>query len=174
MRDLLKSLKLIREFETRITIHKNEFTERLKSHVKTGDPSPLFSGLEIFSTDKREYIGEVNYDGFKFRRRRRLFEISLNSAIAKGKFLQKSEHLLITTEVNGFHGIMLFWFVFIFLFYLTFIILVVSMENFPLLSLPLILLHGIFMLGIPYLVLRRGCNRMVYNLERELVYIATT
>ena len=74
MRDLLKSLKLIREFETRITIHKNEFTERLKSHVKTGDPSPLFSGLEIFSTDKREYIGEVNYDGFKFRRRRRLFE----------------------------------------------------------------------------------------------------
>ena len=45
-------------------------------------------------------------------------------------------------------------------------------DNMPGFVLPFVVLHGLFMAGIPYLIMRRGVSKMKYELERELHYIA--
>lgn len=176
MKELLKKLRLREVFITELEIQKIDFVNRFRDNVDEGGIG-FFSDslLDIFSSGKNEYKGHVGFDEFKIKRRRRLFDMNLNMAVAKGTFSQKGNVLIITTEINGLSSMMIPFYIFVPAFYLLFAGVFFlgehqeGMEVF--FFLPFIVIHGFFMLGIPYFMMRRSTKRMKHELEREFYFM---
>jgi hypothetical protein len=176
MKEFLKRLKLIDHLTTELQISKSDFVKKLKEHVDEGDTGVFLSAFEVFSSSKKEYKGTIGYEGFKIRKRRKLFEMNMTSAIAEGKFNQRDELLNIETEINGFHRMYILFYAFGIVFYPVFILSVAFAENTGTASvmltvIPFLLVHGAFMFGMPYFFMRRSTKRMKYDLEREFFYM---
>jgi hypothetical protein len=176
MKEFLKRLKLVDYLTTELGISKSDFVKKFKEHVDDDDTGMFFTAFEVFSSSKNEYRGRVSYEGFKIRKRRKLFEINMNSATAEGKFNQRDEVLIIETEINGFRNIyILFYALGIFIYPVFFLSFLFSdnpeMNSAMLLAFPFLLLHATFWFGIPYLVMKRSTKKMKYELEREFFYM---
>ena len=171
MKNFLKKLKLLKYFQTELNIQKQEFISRLKQVVDEGETGPLAE----LSSSKNEYKGYVDNRGFKIKRRRKLLDVNMNLAMAEGTYHQSGDKLIIKTEINGFHGMMIPFYIIAILFYCIFIgifLVVEDMEaNMPLFFFPFILVHAIFMLGAPYLIMRRSTVRLKHELEREFYFL---
>src|SRR5690606_11113648 len=102
MKKFLKRLRLIDHLETELKIRKDDFADLFRAHVDEGSTNHFSGVFEVFSSSSNQYKGTVGYEGFKIRRRRRLFDTNMNLAVATGSFFQKGETLVITTEINGF------------------------------------------------------------------------
>jgi hypothetical protein len=174
MKELLERLKLIQHFTIEIEAEKSDFVKKLMERVDEGSTGTFFSAFEAFDSSKNEYKGTARSDGFKIRRRRKFFDMNLNLAIAKGSYRQKDNLLLIDTEIYGFHGMLIPFYIFVPIFYVIGIIVFLTTDNppQPWFVFPFIVVHAVFMLGIPYLIMRKGVNRMKYDLERDLFFIA--
>lgn len=176
MKSILRKLKLIDTQQTELEINKSDFIKNLGRIVDDGNSNFISDFFDLFSRSNNEYKGSVNFSNFKISRRRRLFDMGISFPTVKGEIEQKGDNLLITSEINAFKGIMV---LFIFFILLVYIIAIVAMffSNTPdnngvnFIAIPLILLHACFMLGIPYLVLRRSVKRFKYDFERELFYL---
>lgn len=107
MKRLLERLKLIDYLTTELEIQKNEFVRNFKNYVDEGDIGYFSGAFDVFSSSKNEFKGNVGFEDFKIKRRRRFFDMNMNFAIAEGKYRQKGEKLTIETEINGFSGIMI-------------------------------------------------------------------
>ena len=175
MKSFLKKLKLIRHLQTELDIQKHEFIRRLKQIVDEGENGSLSETFDSFSSSKNEYKGYVDNRGFKIKRRRKLLDVNMNLAMAEGTYHQSGDKLIIKTEINGFHGMMIPFYIIAILFYCIFIgifLVVEDMEaNMPLFFFPFILVHAIFMLGAPYLIMRRSTVRLKHELEREFYFL---
>lgn len=175
MKRFLQKLKLIDFLDTELEITKSDFHKKLSGIVDETNIGFMSDFFDLFSSSKNEYKGYVDFTHFKLKRRKRLFEMGLNFPNAKGKVDQKGDSLIIKTEINAFKGIMVFFILFILLFYTIAIISMLtigSQENEEVfIAIPFILIHACFMLGIPYLVLRRSVKRFKYDFERELYYL---
>lgn len=177
MKEFLKKVKLIDYLTTEVPMEKNQFVSRFEKQVDHGSISPFSDMFDVFSSSKNEYKGHVNYNGFKIKRRRRFFDMNMNLAVATGSFQSKDNSLIISTEINGFHGMMIPFYIFITIFYLIFIF-GFSFATFQgeasgevFLGIPFILIHAAFMYGIPYFIMRRSTGRMKRELEREFFYM---
>ncbi|SDW42706.1 hypothetical protein SAMN05444411_101694 [Lutibacter oricola] len=175
MKDFLEKIKLIEYFTVELEIQKFDFVSILKKHVDEGDTGIFSDTFDIFSSSKNEYKGQVDFNGFKIKRRKRLFDMNMNFAIAKGNFSQKNEKLIVETEVNGFSNMMIPFYIIGVVFYTIFIGAFFMADNIEGngvgFALPFILIHGAFMFGIPYVFMRRSAKRMKYELEREFYYL---
>lgn len=176
MRKLLEQLKFIDYLTTEIPIKKEDFLEAFRKNVDEGNTGTLFSGFEAFSASKNQYKGTVGNDNFKIRRRKRLFDFNPSGAIIKGTFKQKDDNMLvIESEINSFHGVIIPFLIFILLFYIAAITLAFTLPDddgiIRWLMLPIILIHATFVLGIPYLMARRSTSRLKYELERDFYYM---
>lgn len=175
MKGFLKKLKLIDYLSTELEIDKNDFFNRLKASVDEGDIGMFSETFDVFSSSKNEYKGHVGLGVFKIKRRRKFFDMNMHLAIAKGTFKQRDNHLKIDTEINGFSGMMIPFYVFLIVFYLIFIIGFSTTNNvegnMDAVALPFIIIHATFMLGIPYFMMRRSVKRMKHELEREFYYM---
>jgi hypothetical protein len=167
-------LKLIDYLTINLPISKAKFIERLLLITDQGDTG-YFSGLsDLFSSSKNEFKGEIKSDGFKLRRRTRLFDTSVNTAVANGKFIEKEDQLAIKTEIKSFNNFYIIYYVFLILFYSIFIVAFSfsdSESSLRLIIIPFILLHGAFMSLIPYFMMRRSVKKLKYELEREFFYL---
>ncbi|KGL63323.1 hypothetical protein [Polaribacter sp. Hel1_85] len=175
MKKILEKIKLIDFLETELEIPKNEFTNRFSKIVDEGSTNSLFDMFDIFSSSKNEYKGEIEFSRFKIKRKKKFFDMNIIFPVAKGFLNQKDDKLFIKTEINAFKGIMIIFFVFIILIYLVIAISLFTNNNtddFSIyLAIPFLLIHGSFMIGIPYLLLRRSVKRFKYEFERELFYL---
>nr|WP_321235557.1 hypothetical protein [uncultured Psychroserpens sp.] len=175
MESFLRKIKLIDDMTTELSISKSEFIARLSALVEESSLG-LFSDLgDVFSSNRAEYKGRVDYNGFKLKRKRRFFDTKINIAIVTGTYRQVADKLVIDSKIVGFKGVMIFFFLFILLFYLLFIGTFLSNgidSNMPTFVLPFMLVHALFMFGIPYFIMRRSVKRFKYDLEREYHYIA--
>lgn len=173
MKEFLKKIKLLDHLKIELEIQKSDFVNRLKGIVKEGSVGIMTDGFDAFSSSKKEYKGEVNSRGFKLKRRKKFFDFNKNIAVAKGTYLQKDNVLVITAEINGFHKMMIPFYIFILLFYSVFAFGFLSNGLFieqPIMP-PFILLHGAFMFGLPYFFMRRSTSRLKHELEREFYFI---
>lgn len=168
-------INLIDHFTTDIEILKSEFVTNFRRHVDEGTTGMFSDTFDIFSSSKNVYKGHVGMEGFKIKRRRKFFDMNMNLAVASGTYNQKGEKLIIETEINGFSGMMIPFYIFLLIFYSIFIIGFLMTDeiggNAPGLFLPFILIHGLFMLGIPYFIMRRSTKNMKHELEREFYYM---
>lgn len=175
MKDFLKKIRLIDQLTTEISISRDEFAARLRKHVDAGSLD-MFSGMfEIFDSSENEYKGHVEINGFRIKRRRKFFDTNWNFSIATGSFRQHDDKLIIETEVNAFTGFVAVFYGLVLFIYLIFFIVFLasaSSEGETFFFVPFLFVHAVFMLGIPYFIMRRSVKRMKYDLERELHYIA--
>jgi hypothetical protein len=174
MTTLLERLKLVDYLTTELDIDKKEFVEKLMLNVDDGDTGFFFSPFEAFSSSKNEYKGKVTFDSFRIRRRKRMFDMNISLAVAEGKFRQKDDKLLVESKISGFRGIFIPFLIILFLIYFFGILAAIlgeSNTNMPWPVLPFILIHAVFMFGIPYFMIRRGVSRMKYELERDFYYM---
>ncbi|QCK16564.1 hypothetical protein [Mangrovivirga cuniculi] len=175
MKRFLKKIKLIDHLRTELNIEKNEFISRMRSNIDEGSSGAFSDFFDIFSSSKNEFKGEVDEAGFKIKRRRRFFDTYNNFAVAKGTFNQKENHLLINIEINGFKRIMMPFYIIGPSIYIFFIINIFLINDNPSLTIgafvPFVLIHAVFMMGIPYLMMRRSTKKLKYDLERELYYL---
>ncbi|MBA4057686.1 MAG: hypothetical protein C0490_23430 [Marivirga sp.] len=154
---------------------KAEFVGKFKQQVDSEEIGFFSDFFDVFSSSKNEYKGQVGFDSFRIKRRRRLFEMNVSSAIAKGTISERENILFINTEINGVSSMMIPYFIIVVVFYLVFISVFLASDNIEgkmtLLVLPFIAVHACFMLGIPYFMMRKATKRMKYDLERELFYM---
>jgi hypothetical protein len=172
MSSLLERLKLVDHLTTEIEIDRKTFVEKLQNNVDRGDAGFFTSPFEAFSSSKNQYKGIVTFDTFKIRRRRRFFDMMQSRlAVAEGRFIQRENMLVVEATIKSFAGIFL---IVMFTFYL---LLIGSMAfsdangNKDWAFIPFILIHALFMLGIPLFIMRRAVSRMKYELERDLYFL---
>lgn len=175
MNEFLKRLKLIDNMTTTLQTSKVEFVNRLAQVTDKGSTGMMSDTFDIFSSSKNEFKGQVNFDSFEIKRRRRLFDTNMSSAVAKGTFVERDGHLKIETEINGFNNLFIVFYVFLIIFYSIFIISFLSNVNeMGFIPIPFIMIHGTVMFGIPYFLMRRSVKRLKYELEREFFYLTRT
>ncbi len=174
MKECLKKIKLLEHLTTELEIPKNVFVSNFKQAVDEGSTGLFTNSFEVFSSSNNEYKGQVGYEGFKIKRRRKLFDMSPSTAVASGTYRQHQEKLIIETEINAFSGMMIPLFVLLIFMYTiaigSFIVADQIEGNAAGVAIPFLILHAIFMFGIFYLLMRRSAKRMKYELERELYY----
>ena len=171
MKDFLRKIHLTNNFTIEFEIDKNDFFKILQSNVDESQPD----FFDAFSSSKNEYKGIVTQDSFEIKRKRRFFDMNFNFAKAKGTIIQRHSELIIDTEINAFQGNMIFMFISLIAFYLVFIIAFATADDIngdaTGFAFPFILVHALFMFGIPYLLASRSVSRMKYDLERDLYFM---
>ena len=155
-----------------------EFVEALQNNVDQADIDSFFSnffqGFEVFDSSKNLFKGRVNSDGFKIRKRRRMFNSSSGLAKATGRFREKNDQLEIKTTISAWNNILLFVIGMLLIFYVIFISLFLFNSEFrsgSFFVLPFLIIHALFMFGIFYFLMRKSIKNLKQDLKREFVYI---
>lgn len=173
MTNLLQKLKLIETIQFQLNTSKEEFIKSFKNNVDESDLGFSDSFFEALTSSKNEYKGTIDRHSFKIRRRRKFFDTNRNMfALAQGEFSEKESQLDLKIEIIGFHKSMKFFYGFILVFYVIFLLGFIfsfstNEDSIPLIVLPFLLLHAVFMMGIPYFLMRRSVQNMKYELERD-------
>ncbi|SDI45981.1 hypothetical protein [Winogradskyella thalassocola] len=177
MEDFLRRIKLIDTFSTTLNVSRSEFISALRNNVDEADIDSIFSGaFEVFTSSKNLYKGNVNHNGFRIRKRKRFFEKNIGKTIATGNLREQGETLFINTQIKGWNNSMFLFYGFLSVFYLIFIVgsfanIFSSDSAFPIFVPIFILIHALFMFGIPYFMMRRSVKRLKEDLDREFHYI---
>ena len=175
MKEFLKKIKLIEHSTTELNIEKDEFVTTFKQYVDEGGTGFMSDSFDVFSSSKNEYKGHVGFDSFKIKRRRRFFDTNMNLAVASGIYRQEENTLVIETEINGFSGMMIPFYLFALVCYSIFIVTSFFAEDTGGIgagfALPFLIIHASFMLVFPYFMMIRSTKRMAHELEREYFYM---
>jgi hypothetical protein len=181
MDEFLRKIELLDNFTVELEVDRNVFVDRLMSIVDPGSTETIFTLFEGFGSNGMEYKGKVDNEGFEIRRRKKLFDSNINLAIAKGKWRQREDHLIVNTEVKSFNNFFIFFIIMAIVFYGFAFVAIFLSENgteesslWMAISIPFLFVHAAFMLGIPSFIMRRSINRMKYDLTREFHYLAAT
>ncbi len=173
MKNFLKKIKLVDTLVLELSIKKEEFKQRLEANIDVVGSNILG---DLFNSTKYQYNGKVEGDSFQLKRKKKLFDTTINHAKAKGLLTEVGDKLTVDTEINGFHGQWVVIGVFILLFYpilLSFLMVqeeMLGMEK--VFTLSFIVGHGFLMVGILYFMMRSSVKKMKYDLEREFFFLA--
>jgi hypothetical protein len=169
MKDTLRRLKLAKDFTITVPISRDAFVQKLSAITEHGGTGTF--SFEALSAGRYEYKGEVNDSGFSIRRKQKFFDTSANMAIAKGAYTEGNEGLIVQGEANAFRGFYIFFMGIAVVFYLSITAVIINKGGETLIALPFLWLHGAFMFCIPFFMMRRSVDRMIYELEREFFYL---
>ncbi|TCI85907.1 hypothetical protein [Tenacibaculum sp. M341] len=170
MKEFLQKIGLIKRTYIELKTEKNEFVKKLRNSVDESNLGWTSSFLEPFFSSENDYKGTVDNNGFRLRKRLKMAQQANGMPIAKGKFRQKDDLLLIELEINGFKKAFYFIYPFLLLIYVFFIIGFSFVNDFWVI-IPFIVLHASFMIFLPYFFMRKGVKNMKKELEKEFVYI---
>ena len=171
MNDFLERLKLIDYLTTELKISKLDFVDRLYRITDAGGAGAFSGAFESFTGSPNHYKGRITQDGFKIKRKRKIFD-SISTAVATGSFQELHGSLKIETKINGFSSVFIPLYILILSFYtVVFFALVNSAGGDKSFVIFLLIFQLIFMLIIPYFMMRASVKRLKYELEREFFYL---
>ncbi len=154
---------------------KSEFTSALRNNVDEANIDDYFSGaFEAFTSSENKFKGSVSHSGFKIRKRRRFFQKNFGKATATGNLREHGNTLVIDTQINGWNNFMFFFYGFITIIYCVFFgafLLNVDSYEFPIFGIFFVIIHAIFMYGIPYFMMRTSVRSLKEDLEREFHFV---
>ena len=102
MEDFLRKMKLVDDLSITLKVNKSHFIAAFRGNVDESDLDGVFSGaFDAFSSSKNLYRGEVNSQNFRIRKKRTFFNNYASLPIAKGRFIQREDNLVIETKING-------------------------------------------------------------------------
>ncbi len=172
MKEFLRKIKLIDDLTTNLEIRKEDFVDKLSAITDQRSTGVFAEPFDAFSSSQNEYKGQVTFDQFKIKKRRRFFDNNFNMAIASGVFKENNGQLIIETEINGFNNFMIFFYVILIVIYSVLITVIIgTFKETDFIALPIILIQGAFMFLIPYFAMKRSIKRLKYDLEREFFYL---
>ena len=171
MKEFLRKIKLIDYLTMNLEMSRQDFVDKLSAITDQGSTGVFADPFDAFSSSKNEYKGQVSFEQFKIKKRRRFFDNSFNMAIASGVFTENNGQLTIDTEINGFNNFMIFFYGILVVFYSIFIGVAYLDKKTGFFVLAFILIHGALMFSIPYFMMRRSIKRLMYDLEREFFYL---
>ncbi|MEM6299854.1 MAG: hypothetical protein AAF740_14285 [Bacteroidota bacterium] len=173
MNDFLRKLGFICDMQIEVDALKSDFVRVFRDQVDDDDLGLMSDTLDVFKSSKNDFKGKINDSGFVIKRRRRFFSNRMNYAKAHGFISQEDDKLVIDVEVNAFHKMFYVWYLIIPLFYVVAITTFLATGEadfvFPVFFL---IFHALFMLGLPFFMMRAAASRFAKALEREFVYIA--
>ncbi len=171
MNDFLKRIKLIDYFSTELKISKLDFVDRLYRITDAGRTGAFSESFEAFTSSNNQYKGLITLEGFKIKRRRKIFN-SVNTAVAVGSFEEVNGTLKIETKINGFSSVFIPLYILVLSVYIAvFIALANSVGGDKSFVIFILIFQLIFMLIIPYFFMRASVERLKYELEREFFYL---
>ena len=172
MDNFLRKINLVKDITIQLPVSKIDFIQKFRNNVDESDLG--FVPFEVFQSSRNEYKGNIDGSAFELKKRRRLFDTNYSFAKVTGSLIEKDDKLIIDAEILGFKKRMIIFFAFIIFFYLiAFAGMMLGSDDIPFFVLPFLLIHMSIILGIPYFVIRRSVNRMVYDLERDFHYWVT-
>lgn len=147
---------------------RNEFQKK----VMAGNPNFHFSYTELFSTDKKDYVGYVNENTFTIRRRRQLLDFSIVYAKAIGSYQLVGDKLEIKVEVKALYLlIVLYWtagvvalICYLFLSYDSAIMLAALLSFWYWVVLFLAVIYW-----LPYIMIRNSITHLKIAIQQELI-----
>lgn len=172
MESLLRKLGLKRNIKIKLKTSKQDFVKKLSENIDEKSLSLFSSTFEMFSFSKNKFKGKIENDTFELMKRRTFFNSTNSTTIAKGKFWEEEECLIIEVDINGFHPIYMLFVGFVLVIYM--IIFTTTLSSFSkesLIIIPFMFLHSLFMIGIPVFIIYKSVSRLENDLEREFVYI---
>jgi hypothetical protein len=167
MKGFFRKIGLVDNVSIELPVRRDEFLKTLRIHVD----EPGGELFEVFSNSKNDYKGRVSHDTFDIRKRRRLFDSRLNFARAAGRVSGKDDSTIIDVELTGYSPLVIPFFVFLFLVYGFVIASILFQSDGFLWTIPLVVLHALFMIGIPYIVMRKSMSRIRYDMERDFFFM---
>lgn len=168
MKNILKRLKLYDNQTTTLPISRLEFVNRLNELVEEGSTSMVSDSFDAFDRSNKEFKGSIFEDSFKIKKRHKLFDFNLNSAVAFGTFVEKDNQLIIETKIRGVNAFfMIFYLLLLVVFPISMVSILRSESQDVQTSIILVLLQFVFMFGIPYLLLRMSTQRLKRDLEKQ-------
>ena len=168
MKNILKRLKLYDNQTTTLPINRLEFVNRLNELVEEGSTSMVSDSFDAFDRSNKEFKGSIFEDSFKIKKRHKLFDFHLNSAVAFGTFVEKDNQLIIETKIRGVNAFfMIFYLLLLVVFPISMVSILRSESQDVQTSIILVLLQFVFMFGIPYLLLRMSTQRLKRDLEKQ-------
>lgn len=171
MNEFLTKIKLIDYLSVTLPVSRQQFNKKLSEITEQGSTNTFFT-FEAFSRSAKEFKGQVRYDGFKLRRRQKMFDRNQNMAIASGRYKEGIDQLTIDIEIVPLKGFLYVFYGFLAVFYVIFLTgFLLADTRPPLFVFPFIAIHGCVMILIPYFITKRSVKRMKYELERELYYL---
>jgi hypothetical protein len=172
MKEFLKRIGFIDHLTIHLNISREDFVKRLSSVTKEGKIGIFSDGLGSFLSSKNGFIGHVSYEGFRIKKKIRLFTTSNNISIAKGAFSEKNGQLMIEIEINGLDKAAILFFSLPLLFLpIGIIALLYSAEKEKFRAIPSLIIFGITLLSILSLHLRSQVDTFKHELEREFYYL---
>jgi len=177
MSAILRSLRLIQEFEIELESSRKKFIQNLKNNVDDEEIKFWTSILDVFSQGYSKYKGKVGHKKFVLKKRSRLFDIGKNIAVVTGKYKENGRSLILAIEINAFQTGMKIFYGFLSLFYLIFIAnLVGSIISGSTDELPFIIIMTIlqmtFFFGVPYLIMRRSIRYLKSEIIRDFTALS--
>jgi hypothetical protein len=170
MKQFFKKLGLTTELQFEMKVSKSDFVNTLMANI---DAEQL-DIQDVFSGSQNIYKGKIAYDRFELRRRHRMFDPTMNWARLYGTFVQKDEKLIVEVEIVAGHYMMIPFFI---LLPIGYGIILISMLTNDVAGegaawgLPFLLIHGAFMMGIPYFMMKRSLRTAAYNIERDIFFL---
>lgn len=173
MKKFFEKIKIIDHLKVELNIDRYKFINNLRSVVEYGGLDYFSSISELFSSDKKEYRGKIDNNGFQIKRKKRFFDISYHHAIATGRISEFEGKIIVKVEINGFNYKFIPFLIILLLFYSFFFYNIFFIEDSPpLIVILFIIIHAMLMFSIPYYMTKRSVKRLKYDLERELIFIS--
>jgi len=168
MRDFFKKMQLYDSFSINLQISKAEFINKLNSVIEKEkfEPQNIWDKSHL---RKSNFIGFVNDNGFKIKRRVFPADSSFTNAKSYGTFSNINDKLVISTEIKGYNNLFIAFYVFMIIFYFAFFTAVISKGDFS--ALFMLIPHSAAMLLGPYFFMRYNVKKLTYELEREFKYL---
>jgi hypothetical protein len=174
MNNFLFKIGLIDKLTLELDTSSEVFVKRFQEHV---DPDQ-FELFEIFSRSKNQYKGAISLNNFQMKKRRSFTTSNFSRGTATANFFQRNGKVVVEASITSVNSLYIRFFLFFFgivygiaLFTITVSGLQDESSNMPLWTIPFILVHAAFMLGIPYLILKSTVRKMKYELERDLYFM---
>ncbi|MFC4268789.1 hypothetical protein [Polaribacter marinivivus] len=177
MDNFLKRINLIQPFSFDLNTNKTDFVNNLRRNVDLKDIDGMFSTMfEAFEKSENTLKGSVSFNEFSLKKRQRFFDRKAGLAKAIGKYDMKGEKLQISGYIKAWSNFMYFFFAFLLLFYTIFIFgffLNVEFSENTYIPVIFIIIHALFMIGIPYYVLKSSIKDLKKEIEREFHFIVS-
>lgn len=126
---ILEKYKLIKTFETELTISKEEFIEKIKQMTEKGCYYLFLIMLDNFQSSNKKYIGVVKSTSFIIREKFIVNYFATNNlAIVSSKFYANNDKLIVKTTIKGMESFPFILRIIIFgIYLLTMFLLVIEM-----------------------------------------------
>jgi hypothetical protein len=170
MTDFLKRIGLHDQFQITLPISKSDFLQTLLRNLD----KPQAGFFDLFSSSKNLYKGKIENDIFKIKRKRKWFTSSWRHLTVHGRMSSHHDQLNIDIEIKALSFFVIPLAIILLLFYgAAFSVMLIGdvPVTTKLMVAAFIIIHGIFMLAFPYIMLKKALANTRYELERDLFFM---